>query len=157
MMRGCQESNFEKMGGKVTARERIIAGVVFGVILGLFVFLYGCGAGWVDTDMLFGICGFKQSYGLPCPGCYFTTAGVAFAHGRIVESFYIQPGAGVVCSLLAAGGVFSLLISVFGVYFGFLHKLRVWQTVKYMIVLVIVLILGGWGVTLVRALKGNVG
>lgn len=157
MMRGCQESNFENAKGKVTAGERAIAGVVFGVVLGLFVFLYGCGAGWVDMDMLFGICGFKQSYALPCPGCYFTTAGAVFAHGRIVESFYIQPGAGVVCSLLAAGGVFSLLISVFGVYFGFLHKLRVWQMVKYMIVLVIVIILGGWAVTLTRALSENAG
>lgn len=67
-----------------------------------------------DFGTLFGPCGFKQRYGLPCPTCGMTTAVLAFARGEVVRSFSIQPCAGLLCSVLAGGAVLVLGVAISG-------------------------------------------
>lgn len=100
---------------------------------------------------LFGVCGFKQEHGLPCPGCGFTTSAIAFARGQIFDSFYTQPASAVLCSIIAIIGVFSLLAALFGIKFRFLDK-PVGVIVKYILITLMILFLGGWAVTLSRAM-----
>lgn len=102
---------------------------------------------------LFGVCGFKQRYGLPCPGCYMTHSAQAFVQGRIFESFYIQPAAAVFCCGFAAVGIFALLMAIIGVKYTVLDRDFVSRLLKYVLIAVVILILGGWAVTLSRALS----
>ena len=111
----------------------------------------------IDITGIFGVCGFKQAYGLPCPGCYITTSAEAFVKGRILESFYIQPAAAVFCCLFAMVAVFALLVAVFGVDFGILGRVKAPQIIKYFIVSAMIILGGGWAVTLGRALAESKG
>jgi uncharacterized membrane protein len=86
-----------------------------------------------------------------------TTAAKAFAQGRIGESFYIQPAGALFCCILVVAGVLALLISVFGVNFGFLHEPLTWRKIKYFIVIVLIILAAGWAVTLSRALAQDGG
>ncbi|MHC5060263.1 MAG: DUF2752 domain-containing protein [Planctomycetota bacterium] len=143
--------------GRVTLGQRLTAAGVFIAVLGIFALLFAGSQGWIEMSRLFGICGFKQIYGLPCAGCHMTTAAKAFAQGRIGESFYIQPAGAIFCCILVAIEVLALLISVFGVNFGFLHEPLTWQRIKYFIVFVLIILAAGWAVTLSRALAQNGG
>lgn len=147
-----EQSNFGQNQGAVTVGRRIVAGVVFVSITGIFGTLLAGACGCIDMGRLFGICGVKQVYGLPCPTCYITTSAMAFAQGRILESFYIQPAGAVFCCALVVGAVVALLVSVFGVNFGFLHQPLRWRTIKYIVVSVLIILAAGWAVTLSRAL-----
>ena len=144
-------NSVEKLG-PVTSCQRAVAGVIFLAVAGIFGILFAGASGWIDMGRLFGICGFKQVYGLPCPTCYVTTSGMAFVKGRILESFYIQPAGAVLCCALVAVGVAALLISVFGVNFRFLHQLLRWRMIKYLVASALVILAAGWAVTLSRAL-----
>ncbi len=141
----------------VTSGRRIRAGVVFAVIMGIFGVLFAGANGWIDMSRLFGICGFKQVYGLPCPTCYITTSAMAFVQGRIAESFYVQPAGAVLCCALVAAQVVALLISAFGVNFAFLRKPFGWRMIVYFLVSALIVLVAGWIVTLSRALVGNGG
>jgi hypothetical protein len=152
-----QQANSVNKPGRVTPCQRIAAGAVFIAIVGIFVVLFAGALGWIEMSRLFGICGFKQVYGLPCAGCYMTTAAKAFVQGRIGESFYIQPAGALFCCILVAAGVLALLISVFGVNFGFLHEPLTWRKIKYFIVSVLIIVAAGWAVTLARAMARNGG
>lgn len=57
-------------------------------------------AGLLEGESVFGICGFEQAHGLPCPFCSMTSAFVLFARGRFVASFAEQP-AGFMLALLS--------------------------------------------------------
>jgi hypothetical protein len=131
--------------------------VVFVAVVAVFGALLGGARGRIDMSRLFGICGFKQVYGLPCAGCYVTTAAMAFVQGRIGESFYIQPAGALFCCALVAIAILALLISVFGVKFRFLHEPLTWRKIKYFIVSVLIIVAAGWAVTLARALAQNGG
>jgi len=110
------------------------------------------GRGWIDPAYYFGVCGFQQASGLPCPGCYVTRSAMLFASGHIIESFCLQPAGAVFCLLGFAAAVFSLLISVFGVNFGFLQRRITGSAVCWAVAAVLIVIAGGWAVTLCRAL-----
>jgi len=114
-----KQSNSGQKQGALTVGQRIAAGAVFVAVVAVFVVLFAGARGWIDMGRLFGICGFKQVYGLPCPTCYVTTSAMAFVQGRIWESFYIQPAGAVLCSALVVVAVVALLVSVFGVNFSF--------------------------------------
>lgn len=122
-----------------------LAAVVF------FVFMRLAGSGKVDMVGFFGVCGFKQEHGLPCPGCGFSTSAITFAQGKVFDAFYIQPAAAVFCCLIAIGGVFSLLTALFGIKFPFSDK-PPGLILKYAAVTIIIVLAGGWAVTLSRAI-----
>lgn len=102
--------------------------------------------------MLFPPCGLKMRTGLTCPTCGMTTAVLAFARGRVLTAFYVQPAAGLLCSLLVAAAFFAFLIAVFGVYFNFLDRVFARVRVVHVVVGLLVIVAAGWAVTLARAL-----
>ncbi len=152
-----QQSNSVEKQGRATPCQRVAAVAVFVAIVGIFAVLFAGSQGRVEMSRLFGICGFKQVYGLPCAGCYMTTAAMAFVQGKIGESFYIQPAGALFCCVLLVVAIVALLISVFGVNFEFLHEPLTWWKIKYFIVSVLIILAAGWAVTLSRALAQNGG
>lgn len=101
---------------------------------------------------LLGYCGFKQRTGLPCPTCGMTTAALAFAQGRILEAFYIQPAGGFLCFVMVIAAILAFIIAVFGVYFHFIRRFFSEVKLSYVILALIIVIAAGWAVTLARAI-----
>jgi len=100
----------------------------------------------------FGVCGFKQSTGWPCPGCYVTTSAMAFAQGRILNAFYIQPAGALLCCGLVTVGVIAFLTAVFGKDFDFLHRPLSSKLIKYILISLIIIFSLAWAVTLARTM-----
>ena len=100
-------------------------------------------------------CGFKQRYGLPCPTCGITTSILAFAEGRVFESFYIQPAGGLACFMLAVAAILNLITVLFGRYLCFAKRFLAEVKVRYVIIVVLIIIACGWMVTLARALAAK--
>lgn len=136
---------------RASVRYRIVAGIMFVVIAAFFIYMYLGARGEIDLRSEFGICGFKQAHELPCPGCGWTTSTLAFVQGRIGKSLYIQPAAGVFCIAIAISGVFSLLSAIFAIRFSFLDR-PFGVIVKYLVLATIIIVAGGWAVTLARAM-----
>ncbi|MBW8016602.1 MAG: DUF2752 domain-containing protein [Planctomycetes bacterium] len=153
-MTSSQETKKEKLHARASIVYRIVAGCIFVVIVGFFVYMFLGARGVIDLRSEFGICGFKQSYGLPCPGCGWTTSTLAFVQGRIGQSLYIQPAAAVFCLGIAISGVFALLSAAFGIRFSFLDR-PFGIIVKYFVLTVIIIVAGGWAVTLARAMADS--
>jgi len=137
---------------RVSVRYRVIAGLVFALALVFFVYMSMGARGLVEIGPEYGMCGFEQSYGLPCPGCFWTRSTVAFVEGRVWDSLYLQPAAFVFCVGIAISGVFSLLSAVLGIRFPLLDR-PLGVIMKYLILGVVIVVLGGWAVTLARALS----
>ena len=154
-MQSSQQLNTTEIRCRASSRQRVIAAAVLLAVVGLFVFLRLAAAGMIDLDRLFGPCGFEQKYDLPCPTCGITTSAVVFASGRIFESFYIQPAGALFCLFLAIMAFFAFLTAVFGVYFHFLRRFFAQLKIRYIILLLLVILAGGWAVTLVRALLAD--
>jgi hypothetical protein len=152
-MDSIQQSNSIKKFRPLTFSERLAALGVFLIILLGFGLVYSSARGWVDMGRLFGVCGFRQMYSLPCPGCYMTHSAQAFVKGRIAESFYIQPAGAVFCVGFAAVGIFALLTAVIGVDFGILNRDIASRLFKYILIAAVIVLVGGWAVTLARALS----
>jgi len=83
-----------------------------------------------------------------------TTSALAFAQGRIFESFYIQPAAALLCSIMVVSAFLAFLVAVFGIYFRFVKRFFVEVKIRHIILALIVILAAGWAVTLARALKG---
>jgi len=145
-----QRLSERKIFSRASRRQRAIAAVVFLTLAACFALL------WLAGHYKFSLwpysCGFRQRYNLPCPTCSMTTSARAFAQGRILESFYIQPAAGLLCSMLAVSAFLAFFVAVFGVYFRFLERFFAQVKIKYIILALIVIIACGWAVTLARAL-----
>jgi hypothetical protein len=109
----------------------------------------------IDPTRWFSPCGFKQRYGLPCPSCGMTTAIIAFAKGKVLSAFYIQPAAAVVCSVVILALMFALVMAVSGTDFGLISYLGEHLKAKHVILALIVIVCGAWAVTLARALAGR--
>jgi hypothetical protein len=152
-MQTSQHRNKPKISRRASSGQRLKAAFVFLVIAGLFGGL--ALAGHYRITLWPFPCGFKQKYDLPCPACGMTTSAVAFAQGKILRAFYIQPAAGLVCSLLVVSAFLAFLVAVFGVYFAFLDRLFGEIKVIYIVLALLVIITAGWAVTLVRALVVN--
>ena len=131
---------------------RLRAIYVFTAIFVSWFLLFLAAKDVFDIGLLFGPCGFQQKYNLPCPTCGYTTAAMAYSHGRVFDAFYIQPAAALFCSLLLITGFLSLITVVFGVYFSFLSELASKIRIKYLLLVIFLIILSGWAVTLARAL-----
>jgi hypothetical protein len=140
---------------KATPKQRSKAGFVLAGIVLFFAFAGLAGAKVIDLDKLFGPCGFKQRYNLPCPTCGMTTSAVEFAKGNVFNAVYIQPAAGVLCWFAVIAAVLAFITIVFGLYFRFISLLIETLKIKYTILVLLIVIAGGWAVTLARAISGN--
>ena len=154
-MQASQQLNKLKVFGRATSRQRLIAAVVCLAVVAFFGLFAWAGHNKTDMGRWLGYCGFKQKYNLPCPTCSMTTAVLTFAQGRILEAFYIQPAAGLLCCMLVLAAFLGFLIAVFGVYFGFLGRFFAQVKIRYIILAVLIIIAAGWAVTLARALVGH--
>ncbi len=150
-----QLNNKWKLFGYATNQQRIIAGVIFLGIAATFGIFALAANGKIDISWWLRPCGFKQKFGLPCPTCGMTTSLLAFSQGKIIESFYIQPAAGLFCSIAVVVAFLALFTAVFGVYFGFIKRFFAKVKIRYIIVALLVIIAASWAVTLARALAAN--
>jgi hypothetical protein len=142
---------------RLSPGARLAAAGVFLGITACFGLLWASGKGYVDVSRWVGVCGFKQRFGLPCPGCGWTHAAQQFVQGHPVEAFRIQPAAMFFCSVAAITAVFALHCAVFAIDFRFLHRLFRSTGVVILIIAAILVVLGGWVVTLTRTVLENVG
>jgi hypothetical protein len=152
-MQASQQLSKPKIICRASFRQRRGAGVFFLTLaasFGLFAL-----AGHYKIALWPFPCGFRQKYNLPCPTCGVTTSVKAFAQGKILESFYIQPAAALLCCVLAVSAFLAFFVAVFGVYFDFLNRFFSKVKIKYIILALIVIIAAGWAVTLARALAAN--
>ncbi len=105
--------------GRASPRQRLLAAAVFLALAASFGLLWLAATNRIDISRWLNPCGMKQRLGLPCPTCGMTTSALAFAQGKIFQSFYIQPAAAILCSILVVAAFLAFLIAVFGVYFQF--------------------------------------
>lgn len=154
-MHASQQLNKPKFFYRASSGQRKVSTIVcLGIIVFFAVFALA-GHYKIDMGRLLGYCGFKQRYGLPCPTCGMTTATLAFAQGRILEAFYIQPACGLLCCVIVLAAIMAFIIAVFGVYFRFVERFFEEVKIRYMILALIVIIIAGWAVTFARALVAN--
>ena len=155
MMQASQQLNKPKFFYRASSGQRMVAAIVcFGIIVFFAVFALA-GHYRIDMGRWLGLCGFKQRTGLPCPTCGMTTATLAFAQGRILEAFYIQPACGLLCSVMVIVALLAFIIAVFGIYFRFIERLFTEVKLRYMILALVIIIIAGWAVTLARALAAK--
>jgi len=154
-MHASQQLNKPKFFYRASSGQRKVSAIVcLGIIVFFAVFALA-GHYKIDMGRLLGYCGFKQRYGLPCPTCGMTTATLAFAQGRILEAFYIQPACGLLCCVIVLAAIMAFIIAVFGVYFRFVERFFEEVKIRYMILALVVIIIAGWAVTFARALVEN--
>ncbi len=131
--------------------------------------LAGCGlavlllAGWltpsdggVGTHRQLGlpVCGLLQTTGVPCPTCGMTTAFSHTVRGQWISAFIAQPAGFLIClSMMGAVGI-SLSVLVTGKTWR-LNWFRV--TPIRLSVLVVGLLLGGWGFKIFHVLRQDAG
>jgi hypothetical protein len=140
---------------KLSLRARIIYAVVFLAAAGVFTVLWAAENGYIELRMLLGVCGFKQRFNLPCPGCGWTHAAQAFVTGRFVEAFMTQPAAALFCLLGAVTAFFSLLFGVFGVDFGLPKRIFTPAGTKLLLIAAAVVVAVGWIFTLAGTILEN--
>jgi hypothetical protein len=133
-------------------RTRLRAMLVFGSAVAFFWFFWAADNDRIKSYRYLEPCGFQQKYKLPCPTCGFTRSIMAFSGGNVLKSFYIQPAAGVFCLSIAIIGVFALLIGLFGLNFGLVEFLKSRVKFGYLILIILVVLAGGWAVMFARAL-----
>jgi len=150
-----QQASSRKILEKASMKQRMTALAVFCGVAGFFTLFILEGAGKLDLGWIFTPCGFKQKFHIPCPACGITTATRAFAQGRFLEAFYIQPAGGLFCTLLAITGFLSFITAAWGVYFTFLRRLLAGVKVRYFVLAAVIIVIAGWAVTLARAFAGG--
>ena len=152
LMEPSQQLNKSKVFTRASRRQRVRAGIVLLVLTALFGLIHLMATGRIDSDRWLDPCGFKQRYALPCPTCGMTTSVLAFARGRIFESFYIQPAAALACCVTVVAAFLALLAAVFGIYLCALDSLFSQIGLKHLILALIISIAAAWAVTLSRAI-----
>jgi hypothetical protein len=154
-MTDCQSTNAVKKT-KSPATKLIAAAIFLGIVC-VFVLLWLGEKGTLQFRYVFGVCGFKQRFGLPCPGCGWTHAAQAFVAGDVIRSFQIQPAAAVFCGVAILTAILALNTAMFGIHSRLQQLLLQSRFWKYVIVGACVIILLGWLVTLAKALGSNGG
>jgi hypothetical protein len=151
-----QQLNFIKASHRISARSRLLAGLVFLVGLGSAGLLHWAAVNnRINMESLIGPCGFKQKYELPCPSCGMTTAVIEFSRGDVLNAFYIQPAAAFMCCAAVIVVMFSFVMAAFGTDFGLIGCLTEQIKIRHIVLAAIVIVCGGWAVTLARALVGS--
>jgi hypothetical protein len=144
-----------KIYRKANKKQRLISVILFLGIAAFFAISFLAGIGKINLTDFVGNCGFRQRTGLPCPSCFMTTSCIYFAQGKILDSFYVQPAAGLLCLLLVISAIFSLLTAVFGIYFTFLDYIFNRANIKYIVLAAIIVMTAGWAVTFARLLAAR--
>lgn len=156
-MSKCQQISGSKVFYRASFRQRLVCGLVFFGIAAFFGLFMLVANDEVQIDRWLEPCGFKQRYHLPCPTCGVTTSIVAFAKGRLLGSFYIQPAGALLCCILAFSAFLAFIGAVFGVYFSFLRRFFAQVKIIHIILAVLIIIAAGWAVTLARTLAESNG
>ncbi len=144
-----QQLNESKFFCRASSRQRIVAALISLPLAAFFIYLAWAAHNKIDIYPY--PCGFKQNYDLPCPTCGMTTSALAFVRGEILQAFYIQPTAALLCAVLVILVFFTFLTAVFGIKCRFFTKIKT----KYVVLAVIVVVAAGWVVTLARILAAN--
>ncbi len=149
-----QLPNIEKSSGFA---GRVLSVAVLLIIVLFFTVMNLAENGFIKPAYVLGVCGFKQRYGLPCPGCGWTHSAQAFATGDVVRSFVIQPAAAFFCGLLLIIAILALHTLIFGVHSKLREILTNNRFWKYSLIGLASVVLLGWIVTLARSLASNGG
>ena len=140
---------------RASGKQRIISAIIFAGLSLFFGAFAIAGHKSIDMGQYLGKCGFKAIYNLPCPTCGYTTAVLAFAQGKILEAFNIQPACAFICSVLIFIGIIAFIIAVFGLNFRFVRKFFSEVKIRHIIVALIIIVISGWAVTLAKAVAQN--
>jgi hypothetical protein len=151
-MQTSQQVNKVKFFNRASSRQRLSAAAICLAVIAFFGFFALTGYYSVRAGRLFGYCGFKQKHGLPCPTCGMTTATIAFAQGKILEAFYIQPACALLCCVLVLVALLAFITAVSGRHFHFITRFFYEVKVRYVVLALVIIIAAGWAVTLARAL-----
>jgi len=87
-----------------------------------------------------------------------TTSVFKFVQGEIFGhngSFYVQPAAALLCSILLIVAFLAFLIAVFGVYFPFINRFFNEVKIRHIVLALVIITAAGWAVTLARALAAH--
>lgn len=152
-----QPSNSGKSTCTISPAGRIVAVCIVGIIGIGFGILWAAEHHWISLGPFFGVCGFKQRFGLPCPGCGWTHAAQAFISGRIGEAFCLQPAAAAFCCIAVVVVFFALHVAVFGVDSAPLRWARSPGGIKTLVIAGVIIVLAGWLVTLAQAIAERTG
>ena len=140
---------------KLSLTARFVGVAVFLVIIAGFYLLRVSSKGGVNLSYWFGVCGFKQRFGLPCPGCGWTHAAEMFVAGHFLQAFTIQPAAAFFCVVLSLAAIFALHCAVFGINSRLLQRIFSSKGGSVLLIAACVVILAGWLVNLIRAILEN--
>lgn len=140
---------------KLSPVARLAGAAVFLIITGGFYLLWASSKGDIDLGHWFGVCGFKQRFGLPCPGCGWTHAAEMYVTGHFLQAFIIQPAAAFFCIVFTLVAIFALHCAIFGIHFRFLKHVFSSKGSVILIIAACVIILAGWLVNLIRTILEN--
>ncbi|MCD6175971.1 MAG: DUF2752 domain-containing protein [Planctomycetes bacterium] len=140
---------------KLSPVARLAAMGVFLVIMAGFYLLRASSKGNVNMSYWFGVCGFKQRFGLPCPGCGWTHAAEMFVAGHFIQAFTIQPAAAFFCIVLSLAAIFALHCAILGIDSRLLQRIFSSKGVSVLLVVACIVILAGWMVNLIRTILEN--
>jgi hypothetical protein len=150
-----QQPNIQKTFTRASARQRLIAAIVFFAIAGSFAAIWL--VAHYNITLYSFPCGFKQRFGLPCPTCGMTHAVLYFAQGRIIRSFCVQPAAALFCTLAVVTAFFAFLVAGFGIYSTALKRRLLSLRLRIIIAALVLVLIAGWVVTLARTLAEQSG
>ncbi|MHC5083131.1 MAG: DUF2752 domain-containing protein [Planctomycetota bacterium] len=142
---------------KLSVRARIVGAGIFCLITAGFAVLWLSANDYIRLEFWLGICGFKQRYHLPCPGCGWTHAAQAFVTGHPIMAFQTQPAAAFFCIIAVLTALFALHSALFGLNSGFLQRILSSIGLSVLAIVAVVVILAGWGVTLARTILESSG
>ena len=137
---------------KLSTKARCLAAGIFILIVVGFGILWASNRGYINLSYWFGICGFKQRFNLPCPGCGWTHAAEMFVTGHLLEAFRTQPAAAFFCVVLSVTAVFALHSAVFGINSRFIQCIFCSKGVCLLSICGFLVILVGWAVNLIRTI-----
>ena len=139
---------------KASPKERKLGLLLFLLVAGGFAGLFLCETVLAfDVGRLFNPCGFKQRTHLPCITCGWTTSTRALVRGDIGNAFTLQPAATFVNVVIVGVSLIGLWLGVTGTIPRFVARLYRDLRWRYLLIALVIILLGGWSVTLVRALS----
>lgn len=133
---------------KPTPKERLIAAATAAVITFIAAVAFLFTEGILDGQKIFGICGFEQKHGIPCPTCRMTRSVIRFVSGDILGSFKMQPAAAFLCVV----GVLMWFYSVATAAGASIPRTKEFVksiSISSIIIALLLLVLLGWAATLI--------
>jgi hypothetical protein len=140
---------------KLSVSGRLVAAGIFALITAGFGLIWASANGSVNLSYWLGVCGFKQRFGLPCPGCGWTHAAEMFVTGHPLQALVIQPAAGFFCVVFLLSAIFALHCAVFGINSSILQRIFCTKNVCFLLIGACFIIVAGWLVNLIRTILEN--